>query len=137
MLSSKERAELRAQSTTLDTTLMVGKGGVTETVIAEAENQLTARELVKGKVLEGALMTPREVSDAICEATGAGYLPGGHQGGLQHLSLHQFPGSEQILRLRENRFRDAAFSHNQGRFQVVGLCPKFRSLFTCQHSLPP
>lgn len=71
MLSSKERAELRAQSTTLDTTLMVGKGGVTETVIAEAENQLTARELVKGKVLEGALMTPREVSDAICEATGA------------------------------------------------------------------
>lgn len=71
MLSSKERAELRAQSNELDTTLMVGKGGVTEAVIAEAENQLTARELVKGKVLEGALMTPWEVSDAICEATGA------------------------------------------------------------------
>ena len=71
MLTSKERAELRAQATTLDTTLMVGKGGVTETVIAEADNQLTARELIKGKVLEGAFMTPREVSDAICEATGA------------------------------------------------------------------
>ena len=71
MLTSKERAELRSQANTLDTTLMVGKGGVTEMVIAEAENQLTARELVKGKVLEGAFMTPREVSDAICEATGA------------------------------------------------------------------
>lgn len=71
MLTSKERAELRAQSNALDTTLMVGKGGVTEMVIAEAENQLTARELIKGKVLEGAFMTPREVSDAICEATGA------------------------------------------------------------------
>ena len=71
MLTSKERAELRAQATSLDTTLMVGKGGVTETVIAEADNQLTARELIKGKVLEGAFMTPREVSDAICEATGA------------------------------------------------------------------
>ena len=71
MLTSKERAELRAQATTLDTTLMVGKGGVTETVIAQADNQLTARELIKGKVLEGAFMTPREVSDAICEATGA------------------------------------------------------------------
>ena len=71
MLNSKQRAELRAQSNDLDTTLMVGKGGVTEAVIAEAENQLTARELVKGKVLEGALMSPREVSDAICEATGA------------------------------------------------------------------
>ena len=71
MLTSKERAELRAQANTLDTTLMVGKDGVTDAVIAEAENQLEARELVKGKVLENAMMTPREVSDAICEATGA------------------------------------------------------------------
>ena len=71
MLTSKERAELRAQAKTLETTLIVGKSGVTDTVIGEAENQLTARELVKGKVLEGALMSPREVSDAICEATGA------------------------------------------------------------------
>lgn len=71
MLTSKERAELRSQATTIDTTLMVGKGGVTEAVIAEAENQLINRELVKGKVLEGAMMTPREVCDEICEATGA------------------------------------------------------------------
>ena len=71
MLTSKERADLRSQATTLDTTLMVGKGGVTDSVIAEADNQLTARELVKGKVLEGAMMTPREVCDEICEATGA------------------------------------------------------------------
>jgi RNA-binding protein len=50
---------------------MVGKGGVTDGVVAEAENLLNARELVKGKVLEGALMTAREVCDALCEATGA------------------------------------------------------------------
>ena len=71
MLTSKERAELRAQANTLETTLMVGKDGVTEAVIAEAETQLSARELVKGKVLESAFLSPREVSDAICEATGA------------------------------------------------------------------
>ena len=71
MLTSKERAELRAQANSIDTTLMVGKNGVTETVINEAENLLTARELVKGKVLEGAFLSPREASDAICEATGA------------------------------------------------------------------
>ena len=71
MLTSKQRAELRGQATTIDTTLMVGKGGVTEAVIAEAENQLITRELVKGKVLEGAMMTAREVCDEICEATGA------------------------------------------------------------------
>ena len=71
MLTSKQRAELRSQANGLDTTLMVGKSGVTDAVIAEAENLLTARELVKGKVLEGALMSPREVCDDICQATGA------------------------------------------------------------------
>ena len=71
MLTSKQRAELRAQANTLETTLMVGKDGVTDAVIAEAENQLEARELVKGKVLENAMMSPREVCDELCEATGA------------------------------------------------------------------
>ena len=71
MLTSKERSELRAQANSIETTLIVGKEGVTETVIAEADNQLTARELIKGKVRETALMSPREVSDEICQATGA------------------------------------------------------------------
>ena len=71
MLTSKERSELRAQANSLDTTLMVGKSGITEALIAEADNQLTARELVKGKVVEGAFLTPREASNAICEETGA------------------------------------------------------------------
>lgn len=71
MLTSKQRAEFRAQANTLETTLMVGKDGVTEAVAAEADRLLTARELVKGKVLETALMSAREVSDAICQATGA------------------------------------------------------------------
>lgn len=71
MLTSKERAELRAKANTLETTLIVGKNGVTDTVIEEAETQLDARELVKGRVLEGAMLTPREASDEICARTGA------------------------------------------------------------------
>ncbi len=71
MLTSKQRAELRSEANTLKTTLMVGKGGVTEKVLSEAKTQLEARELVKGRVLETALMTAREVSDEICEALGA------------------------------------------------------------------
>lgn len=71
MLTSKERAEFRAKANELETTLMVGKEGVTDNVVAEADRLLTARELVKGKVLESALMSAREVSEAICEATGA------------------------------------------------------------------
>ena len=71
MLTSKERAELRAQANGMEVTLMVGKGGVSEQVLAETEILLEAKELVKGRVLETAMMTAREVSDAICEATGA------------------------------------------------------------------
>lgn len=70
-MTSKERAELRAQANTLDTTLMVGKGGVSDAVVEEAERLLDARELVKGRVLEAALLSAREVCDALCEATGA------------------------------------------------------------------
>lgn len=71
MLTSKERAELRAKANSLDTTLIVGKGGVSEALIADVEIQLDNRELIKGKVLESSLLSPREASDAICEATGA------------------------------------------------------------------
>lgn len=71
MLTSKQRAELRARANQLPVLLTVGKGGVTENLIAEADNVLTAKELVKGQVLESALLTAREACDAICEATGA------------------------------------------------------------------
>ncbi len=71
MLTSKERAELRAKANALDTTLMVGKGGVTEQVMLETVTQLESRELVKGKVLETALMSPQEVLQELCNMTGA------------------------------------------------------------------
>lgn len=71
MLTSKERAVLRAEANTLETTLMVGKGGVTQSVLDEALTQTEARELVKGRVLEAALLTAREACDAICEGIGA------------------------------------------------------------------
>lgn len=71
MLTSKMRAELRAQANQLETTLMVGKEGLTDNLFAEAANQLEARELIKGRVLETAMMTAREVSDGICEALNA------------------------------------------------------------------
>jgi RNA-binding protein len=67
MITSKQRAELRGKANELDTTLMVGKEGVTDALLEEADRQLEARELIKGKVLETALMTAREACDAICE----------------------------------------------------------------------
>ena len=71
MLTGKQRADLRAQANGLATTLIVGKGGISENLIREADTCLQARELIKGKVLETALLTAREASEAICAATGA------------------------------------------------------------------
>ena len=52
MMTSKERAELRAQANPLDVTLIVGKGGISDTLLDEAVVLLDSHELVKGRVLE-------------------------------------------------------------------------------------
>lgn len=70
MLTGKQRAQLRALSNTLETILHVGKGGVTENVIRQADEALTARELVKGRVLENSAVTPREAVEELCAALG-------------------------------------------------------------------
>ena len=71
MLTGKQRAYLRSLAQKEEAILYIGKAGVTEAIVTEARNALAARELVKGRVLESALMSAREVCDAICEQTGA------------------------------------------------------------------
>ena len=71
MLTSKQRAYLRKLSNPLAVTLHIGKDGVTDGVISQLEVLLENHELVKGKVLENAMLTPKTVSEALCEATGA------------------------------------------------------------------
>ncbi len=71
MLTSKQRAYLRGLANTIDTILYVGKGGMTEQIIRQADDALTARELIKGKCLENSPITPREAADQICEAVNA------------------------------------------------------------------
>ena len=71
MLTSKQRAQLRSMAAELDTILQIGKGGITENVIAQATDALRTRELIKGRVLEASLLTAREACDALCEACGA------------------------------------------------------------------
>ena len=71
MLTSKQRAYLRSLANGIDTILMVGKGGMSEQIIAQAESALKARELIKGKVLENSMLSSREACDILAEALGA------------------------------------------------------------------
>ena len=66
-----DAAALRAQANPLEVTLIVGKSGISQTLLDEAVILLDSHELVKGRVLETAGLTAREVSDALCEALGA------------------------------------------------------------------
>lgn len=65
MLTSKQRAYLRSLANSLDNVVMVGKGGLSDQVYKTANEVITARELIKGKVLESCELSVREVADAI------------------------------------------------------------------------
>jgi RNA-binding protein len=53
----------------MDTILQVGKGGITQNLIRQADEALTAREIFKGSVLENADLSAREAAAEIAEAT--------------------------------------------------------------------
>lgn len=70
MLTSKQRAYLRSLAATYDTIVMVGKSGMSSEIIKQADEALTARELIKGKVLvETAPVSPREAADELATKT--------------------------------------------------------------------
>ncbi len=71
MLTSKQRARLRAMANTLSDTVLIGKEGLTDAVIAQTEEVLEKHELMKIKILETAMLTPREVQHVLCEALDA------------------------------------------------------------------
>lgn len=71
MITSKQRAYLRSLANPIDTVIMVGKGGLTDAIIKQTDDALTKRELIKGKVLETAYTTPKEVANEIAEKLGA------------------------------------------------------------------
>ena len=70
-MTGKERAALRAQANGLVPLFQVGKGGVGETLIAQVNDALEARELIKLRTLETSPVGPREAAEEIAAATGA------------------------------------------------------------------
>ena len=65
MLTSKQRAYLRSLAVNEDTILMIGKGGIDGDVVKQAADAIFKRELIKGKVLETAPVSPREAAEAL------------------------------------------------------------------------
>jgi RNA-binding protein len=72
-LTSKQRAQLRAEAHGLKPILQIGKEGVTEEVVRSALEAFNNRELIKVKVLEAAPVDVREGADEL-----SGRVDGSH-----------------------------------------------------------
>ena len=68
-LTSKQRAQLRGLANSIDTIVHIGKDGLGENLVKQADDALEARELIKCRVLENAMLSPREAADALSRAT--------------------------------------------------------------------
>ena len=69
-LTSKQRAQLRGLANSIDTIIHIGKDGIGENLIQQANDALEARELIKGRVLDNNIeYDARTAADALAKAT--------------------------------------------------------------------
>ncbi|MBR5134188.1 MAG: ribosome assembly RNA-binding protein YhbY [Clostridia bacterium] len=70
-MTSKQRAYLRGLANTIDPIVHVGKGGVSDAMKKQADDALTAREIIKGRVLETAPEAVKDVAADIASSVNA------------------------------------------------------------------
>ena len=70
-LTPAERKALRARAHHLDPVVMIGAGGLTETVLREIEANLKSHELIKVRVLGDEREAREGLLERICAETGA------------------------------------------------------------------
>ncbi len=71
MLNSRQRAQLRGLANNIETIFQVGKSGVTDNTVKQADDALTARELIKLRTLETCPTSPRDTAEKIAAKTNA------------------------------------------------------------------
>lgn len=71
MITSKQRAQLRGLANTIETTMQIGKEGISGALITQTEQELSTKELIKFHVLETAMLTAREGCERLCAIVNA------------------------------------------------------------------
>lgn len=67
MITSKQRAKLRGLANPMETIFQIGKGGVADATVTQVDDALTARELIKLRVLETSPVNAREAAQDLAE----------------------------------------------------------------------
>ena len=71
-MTGKERAALRAKANSLESYIQIGKSGISDALIKQVDDAITAHELIKIKVhLETTPISPREAADELAKALNA------------------------------------------------------------------
>ena len=68
-LTSKQRAQLRALANGIEPIVQIGKDGIGENLVRQANDALEARELIKCHVLENSILTAREACGELARLT--------------------------------------------------------------------
>ncbi|MEG1069555.1 MAG: YhbY family RNA-binding protein [Ruthenibacterium sp.] len=71
MLTSKQRAILRAQANDMTPVFQIGKGEIDDALVKTTADCLAARELIKLKVLENSTYSAKEAAELLAEKTGS------------------------------------------------------------------
>ncbi len=74
MLTGKQRSYLKKLAQEIRPTVMIGRAGVTETVISAIDDYLSANELIKVQIQEGAELDPKETANDIAEELRAEFV---------------------------------------------------------------
>ena len=70
-MTSKQRAYLKSLANGIDPIIHVGKGGIGDALIKQADDALEARELIKCRTLDMCEYSSKEAANLIADAIGA------------------------------------------------------------------
>lgn len=70
-LTGRQVRQLRSLAHHLDPVVMIGKGDISDGIVAQASDSLEAHELIKCSVLDSSMLTAREAADDLAQALGA------------------------------------------------------------------
>ena len=74
MITGKQRKELKKMAHDLRPTAMIGKDGLTETVVASIDTYLEAHELIKVQLQEGAELDAKQTANEVADRLGAEFV---------------------------------------------------------------
>ena len=74
MITGKQRSELKRMAQKIRPTVMIGKEGLTETVVSSIDRYLDAHELIKVQLQEGAILDPKETANVVADKLNADFV---------------------------------------------------------------